>query len=402
MPLATGLPVSTAAVTTTAVAVVKTTAPNTTKDSNSGSNSFSVVTNTRYNFNSLLNSNVVSSILPVANTKTVLPTVETIAVIGNFNPQQQYGNTVVITNQQYNIGAFSPNNYIIPTSTSFVANTKTVLPTVEWLYTVGNNNQLQQYSNTTVITNNLYSLGAQTNPTILTNINFVANTKTTFNVSAIGGQVLRSVIVPTFSSDVLNFFIGTYYPTVNSLLKTTTINDFPSKPYTIKNSFTVVTNNNVVYGANTGSNSALGVTYVPAYSTTINDFPSKPYTIKNSFTVVTNNNVVYGANTGSNAVPGMTYIPAYSTTINDFPQKPYKAIGSASVVTYKFYTMPTIVYNSSSQYWLSGLKVDTAAYANSIYLIKSGFASSVTNYYGTGGGFDPNSPYLGASTAYWS
>jgi hypothetical protein len=112
--------------------------------------------------------------------------------------------------------------------------------------------------------------------------------------------------------------------------------------------------------------------------------------------------VVYGANTGSNAVPGMTYIPAYSTTINDFPQKPYKAIGSASVVTYKFYTMPTIVYNSSSQYWLSGLKVDTAAYANSIYLIKSGFASSVTNYYGTGGGFDPNSPYLGASTAYWS
>lgn len=364
MALATGLPLSTASVTTTAVAVVKTTAPNTTKDSNSGSNSFSIVTNTGYNLGSNLNNSVIINPILVANTKTVLPTIESIYTMSsggdNFGSKQTayttYSNTKVITDVQYSLGGYSPNNYIIPVSATFVANTKTVLPTVEWLYTVGNNNQMQQYSNNRVVIDVQYNLGAQTNPLVATNIKFVANTQTMINALAIGGQVLKSVTVPTFSSNVLNFFIGTYAPSIQSVLSTKTFNDFPSDPYTIKNAYTVITDNVVVYGANTGSNAALGLTAIPAYSVTINDFPTKPYT----------------------------------------------ATGSASSVTFKYFTMPQILVNNLSFNDRYALKVDSRAYANSIYLVKSGFASSVTNYYGTGGGFDPNSPYLGASTAYWS
>ena len=114
MALATWLPLSTASVTTTAVAVVKTTAPNTTKDSNSGSNSFSVITNTKYNLGSSLNNTLALAPTLVANTKTVLPTVEWLYNIGSAGDSlggkqtsfTTYANTCVIVSQQYQLGAY--------------------------------------------------------------------------------------------------------------------------------------------------------------------------------------------------------------------------------------------------------------------------------------------------------
>ena len=355
--LATSLPLSSYSVTTQAVATVNAVLPNIVKDSNASSNSFSVPVAIGYRLGSNLNASIVPDVVNVANTKTVLPTIESIFDIeatGN-----RYTTTTVNIDVRYNVGQFTPNNYIIPIFIeSQVANTKTVLPTVEWLHNIGAP-EGSNYSNTTVVTNSAYTLGLANNAKISTSIDFVANTTATINALAIQGQALASVTVPTFSSDVTSFYIKPYFPTTDQLIKTNTINNLSEKPFRIKTELTVITENLVRYGASTVSNNA----------------------------------------------PGLTYVPAYTRTINDFPEEPYRAKGETSSVTFKFFPMATILSQSKDYYWregFEGLRVNVQEYANSIFLIKSGSASSVTNFYATGGGFDPNSPYLGASTAYWS
>lgn len=357
MPLATSLPLSTSSVTSQAVATVNAVLPNIVKDSNASSNSFSVPVAVGYRLGSNLNASIVPDVVNVANTKTVLPTIESIYDINAGG--NRYTATTVFVDVRYNVGQFTPNNYIIPIFIeSQVANTKTVLPTVEQVVNTGSTNNTF-YSNTTVVTDSAYTLGLANNAKILTSIDFVANATATINALAIQGQVLASVIVPTFSSNVNSFWIRPYIPTVDSLVITNTINDFGQKPFSIKTERLVITENLIRYGASTVSNNA----------------------------------------------PGLTYDPAYTRTINDFPEEPYRSKGETSVVTFKYFPMATILSQSKDYYWregFEGLRVNVQEYANSIFLIKSGSASSVTNFYATGGGFDPNSPYLGASTAYWS
>jgi hypothetical protein len=481
MPLATGLPLSSGIA---PVAVVKTITPTTSKESSTGQISYAVVVNIPYYVGNSNNALVPTSTSYTGNTSTLFPTT-TLAVstygLDMFGikqgPYLAYANTVVVTNLGYTIGRATPNNYIIPTSVNYVANTSTVYP----LFSISENQNLtgslSSPANTAVVTNVRYNL-LQNNPNnyiIPISVNYVANTTTSFPTTTVTPQFLLSPVanavvlinyqqrnqtllsaaninitlvntstayntntsyansgsfssyvvsrsVATFSNSTPSFFttyLGSYRNTISSLVNIITTNEQNITPFsTTGNGVPVITSNLISYGSGFNSDSygssrisnnailPTSLRYV-ANTITVTDFGGvlKGRTNTSSFTT---NVISYGSGYNStllasasisNNAPGLTYVPAYTVTTAEVVNKPYTAVGFTSSVTFRATTLGNII----SQYvTVNPLKIDTTSYANSIYLIRSGFATSFTNYYSTGGGFDPNSPYLGSSSAYWS
>lgn len=401
-----------------------------------------VVTNVRYNLNQFNTNNALIpiSVGPVANTTTVLPTT-------TFSPNFFLSSV----QSPGGLGVGSPNFFQSTTSNTVVVTSNRVRNN-EWLLPGSNIITLAANTNTTYNTNTSVTLSNSYSSYVVSRtVATFANDYPTFLTTYLGSFRFTA-------SSLVNTITSWDNPTI-PIFTTNQAAVIIANTVSYGSGF-----NSNLYGSATISNNASGITFVPAYTTTTLDYGQKSLyaASANSRTVVTSNLVSYGSgfnsnlygssrianniitqitslvntvtdedfggvNKGrgnatsfttnvisygsafnsnllgsgsiSNNAPGLTYVPVFTTTVAEVVNKPFTVMGFASSVTLAANRFANL---TSSYYTVNPLRIDTTAYANSIFLIRSGFATSFTNFYSTGGGFDPNSPYLGSSTAYWS
>lgn len=238
-------------------------------------------------------------------------------------------------------------------------------------------------------------LGYQTNYNILpqAEVNIV-----TEQPQIIRGESNTTVIADTFNTMAKNIADTNDVWNRFSARQTMTVNEVDFKPYSAINNYIAgtqvpqtgyfQTSSTNGYQTHTPGTGSLGIAVI------VNQYdPTR---------LPGNTSVTYTQNYISTGIQ--------TSTINDnaqyqagLPTNTFNIKNERTVVTDRFIRLSQIIVNQADIWnnWFPA-KTDTTAYSPISLIINRASQSVQTNFFQTGGAFDPTSPYLGASTAYWS
>ena len=239
---------------------------------------------------------------------------------------------------------------------------------------------------------------------------------------------------------------GLGYQTNYNVLPQAQVKITPQQPSIIKAeaNTTVITDTFNTMARNIVNTNDVWNRFSPTQTTTVSEVDFKPYNGINNYIAgtqvaqngyyqssSTNGYQTHTPGTGSLGIavvvnqydptrlPGntsVTYTQNYistgiqTSTINDnaqyqagLPTNTFNIKNERTVVTDRYIRLSQIIVNQADIWnnWFPA-KTDTTAYSPISLIINRASQSVQTNFFQTGGSFDPTSPYLGASTAYWS
>ena len=239
---------------------------------------------------------------------------------------------------------------------------------------------------------------------------------------------------------------GLGYQTNYNVLPQAQVKITPAQPNIVKgeSNTTVITGAYNTMAQNIVISNDVWNRFSPTQTSTVSEVDFKPYNGINNYIAgtqvgqngyyqssATNGSYTHTPGTGSlgiavvvnqsdpNHLPGntsVTYTQNYistgiqTSTINDnaqyqagLPTNTFNIRYGKTIITDRYIPLNQIIVNQSDVWnnWFP-TKTNTTGYSPISLIINRATQSVQTNFFQTGGSFDPTSPYLGASTAYWS